>query len=322
MGKILERYKKEFLPRFDKDGITPYLSYENFDGLNFKEGIFKNSNNINIHYFSYYYDNYKKDKLIVFCHGIGPGHTAYVREIEKLAKNGYYVLTIDYCGCDKSEGDSLGSINEPTKDVIDFIDYIKDGIDNNISEFKDKEIVLVGHSLGAYTALNVIDLRNDIKKAVLISGFISLILELKGGSHIPFGFVFKSITNYEKKVNAKYCNINNLKYLKNTSDKILFIHSKDDPIVPYKTSTYKIFKNNKNENLDFLIVDNKSHNPNYSSSGLKYMKDTFNEYSKLIKENKLNTKEDKIKFMKDKDLFKMTDQDEEVWNKIFNHIEK
>ena len=41
MGKILERYKKEFLPRFDKDGITPYLSYENFDGLNFKEGVFK-----------------------------------------------------------------------------------------------------------------------------------------------------------------------------------------------------------------------------------------------------------------------------------------
>ena len=322
MGKILEGYKKEFVPRFDKDGITPYLSYKDFDGLNFYEGSFKNSIDINIHYFCYYYDNYKKDKIIVFCHGIGPGHTAYVREIETLAKKGYFVLTIDYCGCDRSEGKAMESINEPTRDVCDFIKYIKAGKDDKLKEFKDLEIVLVGHSLGAYTALNVINLNKDIKKAVIISGFISLMLELKGATHVPFGFLFNSITKYEKKVNKEYSKINNLKYLKNTTDKILLIHSLDDEVVPYKTSTYKIYKNNKNKNLDFLIVNNKYHNPNYSIEAVKYMRETFSLFSKLIKEGKLNSFEEKKAFMNEKDVFKMTKQDEEVWNKIFMHIEK
>ena len=43
MGALLERYKKEFVPRFDKDGITPYLSYKDFENLNYFEGKFKNS---------------------------------------------------------------------------------------------------------------------------------------------------------------------------------------------------------------------------------------------------------------------------------------
>ena len=322
MSKILERYKKEFVPRFDKDGIVPYLSYKDFDNLNYFEGEFKNSIGINIAYFAYYYDNYKKDKFILFTPGIGPGHTAYVREIERLAKEGYFVLSIDYCGCDKSEGLAMNSINEPTRDVLDFIKFIRNTSDERLNDIKDLEIVLVGHSLGAYTALNVINLSPDIKKAVIMSGFISLLLELKGATKIPFGIVFSSITKYEKKANKEFYKINNLRYLKNTNDKILFIHSIDDKIVPYKTSTYKVQKNNKNPNLEFLIVDGKDHTPHYSSDAVKYMKETFSTYSNLVKENKLNTLEEKQAFMKEKDLFKMTEPDEEVYKYILAHIEK
>ncbi len=322
MGALLERYKKEFVPRFDKDGIVPYLSYKDFDNLNYFDGKFKNSIGINIAYFAYYYDNYKTDKFILLTPGIGPGHTAYVREIEKLAKKGYFVLTLDYCGCDKSEGDKMNSVNEPTRDVLDLIKFLKSGQDERLNVIKDLEIVLFGHSLGAYTALNVINLNKDIKKAVIISGFPSLAAELKGVSRAPISMIFSSILRYEKKVNPEYSNINNFKYLKNTTDKILFIHSQDDRVVPYKATTYKIYKKIKNDNLDFLIVDRKAHNPNYTSEAIKYMQDTFYTFGQLVMDKELNTLEEKQAYMKSKDVFKMTEQDDEVFEKIFNHIEK
>ena len=322
MSALLERYKKEFVPRFDKDGVTPYLSYKDFDNLNYFDGKFKNSIGVNIAYFAYYYDDFKKDKFILLTPGIGPGHTAYVREIEELAKNGYFVLTLDYCGCDKSEGDKMNSVNEPTRDVLDLINYLRSGKDERLNVIKDLEIVLFGHSLGAYTALNVINLNKDIKKAVIISGFPSLAAELKGVSRAPFSMIFSSILRYEKKTNPEYFNINNFKYLKTTTDKILFIHSLDDRVVPYKATTYKIQKKIKNDNLDFLIIDKKAHNPNYTCEAIRYMQDVFYTYGQLVMEKKLNTLEEKQAYMKSKSVFKMTDQDSEVYDKIFKHIEK
>lgn len=322
MGYALKQYKNGFIQRFDKDGIIPYFTISDFEGLNYKENKFTNSIGIEIAYFVYFYQNYQKDKYIIFCPGIGPGHTAYLREIEKLAKNGYLVLTLDYTGCDKSGGETLLSVNEPTRDVHDLIELVKSGKDDFLAPFSSKEIIVIGHSLGGYTALNTINIHPDIKKAVIISGFIDVILEMKGLSHIPFSFLFSDIKRFEKKTNNEYAKIKNLKYLKNTNDDILFIHSIDDQLVPYKTSTALIYKKNRKENLQFLIVDNKSHNPNYTLDALKYIKETFGTLNKLSSDGTLKTLEDKQNFMKDKDIFKMTEQDEEVFSKILEFLNK
>lgn len=311
MGFFLNIYLSNFITRFDKNGITPFLSNEDFKGLKKEDNFFTNSKGNKIAYFFYEYQNQHNDKIILFLHGIGPGHTAYMSEINTICEKGYKVLTLDYTGCDKSEGKNLYSINQPTEDVDELLNYL------NLKE----EVIVIGHSLGGYTCLNTINVHQNIKKAVVISGFLSLKKELDGlFKHIPFSS-YSSI-RYEKKLNMKYGKLNNTKYLKNTNDKILFVHSKDDHLVPFNTSTGYVQRKIKNDNLQFVVVNNKKHNPNYTKESLDYMNETFATYYHKIKTKELVTFDKKKEYMSDKSAFKMTYQDKDVWDKIFDFIEK
>ena len=90
--------------------------------------------------------------------------------------------------------------------------------------------------------------------------------------------------------------------------------------MPFETNTKVLMNNINNKNVKFLIVDNKGHNPNYKKEASKYMNETFATYNKLIKEKKLSSFEDKKRYMEEKDLFKMTEQDEEIWEEIINNM--
>ena len=154
MGIISRLYIKNFVCRYDKAIGVPYYSYSDFNGLNQEEYTFNNSKGTELHYFYFYYDNYKKDKVVLFLHGLECGHAAYMAEINELAKRGYKVLTIDYTGCGDSKGKYLGSLFTPTRDVLELLDKLS----------LKEEIVLVGHSLGGFTALNLINLKKILLK--------------------------------------------------------------------------------------------------------------------------------------------------------------
>ncbi len=307
MGIIANEYLKKFVCRYNKDVGVPYFCYLDFEGLHQEASSFINSNNVEIRYFYYYYDNYQTDKIVLFLHGIGPGHTAYLREIEYLAKEGFKVLTLDYQGCGESKGDNLRSLNEPTKDVNDLLDYLK----------MDTEIVVIGHSLGAYTALNILSLRDEIIKGVVIAPFISIksLVFHFTKSH----FITSHILNYEMKAEPSYFDINLLSFLKETSKNILFIHSIDDPVVPYENATKEV-KELDNSNFEFIIENNKGHNPNYQKTALDYMNEVFDKYNVLLKKKIINTNEDKINYFKDVSLHKLTLQDEKIMKKIIDYI--
>lgn len=309
MSVVLNTYKKNFLKRFDKDDAIPYLSYKDFPNLTCEENSFINSVGVELKYFVYHYDQYQKDKVILFCHGIGPGHAAYMREIEYLCSHGYKVLTLDYTGCGASQGETLFSINEPTRDVIELLNLL------NIQE----EIVLIGHSLGGYTALNVINKINFIHKAVIISGFISTKYLVKG--FIKLDLLGEPVVKYEQKMVPEYANINNIEYLKTTTDKLLFIHSKDDPMVNPEYSI-DIIRKIDNPNLSFLIENDKKHNPNYTKEAVEFMNESIGVYQKLLSKNKLDTLEKRKEYFKDKTAWKMTEQDDKVWEEILSFINK
>jgi len=309
MRKLLDLYLSNFVTRYDKDGIIPYLSNADFDGLHKEELSFVNSLNNKVSYFFYYYDNYRTDKIIMFLHGIGPGHTAYMSEINEICKKGYKVLTLDYTGCDKSEGKTTLSINQPTKDVFELLNYL---------DLKE-EINVIGHSWGGYTALNTININSKINKAVIISGFISLKKELK--ALMKLTLLILPALKFESKLCDGFNNIDNVLYLKNTSDKLLFIHSLDDKLVPFNSATGFVQKKIKNDNLKFIIANNKGHNPNYSLEALKYMNNTFSTYHSKIKSGELDTLEKKKEYMMDKSARKMTIQDDLIWKDIFEFID-
>lgn len=304
---LIKLYKDNFLQRQDKDPAIPYYSHNDFPDLIYEENSFTNSLGIKLNYFFYSYKGYDPNKIVFFCHGLEPGHTAYLTEIELLCKSGYKVLTMDYTGCGSSEGETLPSINRPAKDVIELLDYLK----------LKEEIVLIGHSLGGYTALTVINQTPSIKKAVIISGFVTIASEMLG--FVKLRILSNVFQRYENKLNPDYKKVNNWKYLKKTNDNILFFHSTDDTMVKYKYNTGKVAKI-KNPCLRIYTYEGKKHNPNYSKEGLEYMNMAMGGYFQSLRDGKLTTLEERKQYFADKPIGKMTDQDKDVWKIILAFI--
>lgn len=309
MGFIVNHYIKFFVHRYDKEVGIPYYSYKDFKDFNCEDYSFTNSYGINIKYFFYYYANYKKDKIILFCHGMGPGHTAYMAEIEALARRGYKVLTLDFAGCGESGGKYLGSLNKPTRDVIDLLNHL------NLKE----QIILMGHSMGGYTALNTLCLRKDITKVVAISPIIQIepLLQLNTKSK----FITKHLLRYERKVDREIFDINIPKYLENTTDDVFVIQSSDDQMVPYGLSL-KVIEGIKNPHIKTKRYERRKHNPNYTDNAISYMDSVFGTYYALLNEKKIKTDEDRINYFKDVSLAKLVEQDEQLFDEIVDFVER
>ena len=198
MGIISRAYIKKFVFRYDKAIGVPYYSYTDFKGLNQEEYSFTNSKGIELKYFYFYYDNYKKDKIVLFLHGLDCGHAAYMAEINELAKRGFKVLALDYTGCGDSKGKYLGSLNAPTSDVLELLDYL------NIQE----EIVPIGHSMGGFTTLNLMNLKPNLTKGIVLAGLLSIKREIEYIVKSPM-FV-KGILKYERKTYPKLYDLDNV----------------------------------------------------------------------------------------------------------------
>lgn len=309
MGLIAYLYKKKFVCRYDKEVGVPYYSHLDFNGLKQESYSFVNSKGIEIKYFYYYYDNYKQDKLILFLHGLGPGHCAYIAEIEQFAKRGYKVLTLDYTGCGESKGKLMKSLNTPTRDTMELLDYLK----------LDKEIIVSGHSLGGYTGINILNLRKEISKAVLIAPFLLGELEIQALIKKPI--LVKGILKYERKYDPEYYDLNNIEFLKNTTKNLLFIHSNTDVMVPTNTSYDKVVELN-NPNIKTILIKDRKHNPNYTDAAVNYMNEVFGTYQYLLKQRKIKTDQEKIDYFKDVSLSKLVEQDEKLFDQIDDFINK
>ena len=303
MGPITRMYRDNFLQRYDKDEAVPYACAADFPGLVCDRGSFLNSAGIQICYFTYCYEKYDWNRLILFCPGIGPGHTAYLTEIETLCRAGNRVLTLDYTGCGESGGERMTSVNAPTRDIMDLINQMR----------PKEEIIPIGHSLGGYTALNITHLMPAVTRAVILSGFVSIADEMMG--FMKFRVLANSVKRYEKKLDPKYGALNNRAYLKTTKDKLLWIHSTDDPMVNYRYNAGQVLKLN-NPNIHVITAEHKKHNPQYSMEALETMNEWMGTYNRLIRENRLGTPEARKAYFADKPVARMTAQDPEVIHEI------
>ena len=281
MGIVSKVYINKFVCRYDKEVGVPYYVYTDFKGLNQEAYTFNNSKGIEIHYFFYYYNNYRTDRIILFCPGLGPGHASYMAEIETLAKRGYKILTIDYTGCGESKGEYMGSLNFPTKDVIELLDLLK----------LEQEIIIMGHSLGGFTALKVASLRKEITKVVVMSPIIEtkpMILRASKSKFITYW-----IMRYERKVSKEYDKIDVPNYLGTTTDNVLFIQSIDDPMVPYETSL-KIAEEANNPHVKTIKMEGRKHNPNYTEAAVLYMNEVFGAFNRRVMDKKIASDEERI----------------------------
>ena len=309
MGIVSKVYIEKFVCRYDKEVGVPYYAYTDFKGLKQEAYTFNNSKGIEIHYFFYYYDNYQEDKIILFLPGLGPGHASYMREIETLAKRGYKVLTLDYTGCGESKGPYLGSLNTPIRDTMDLLNLLN----------LDKPIVVMGHSLGGFTALKVASLRKEITKVVVMSPIVTIRPMIFNASKSKF--ITHFVLKYERKVEKEYDKIDVPNYLKTTSDDILFIQSVDDPMVPYETSL-KVAEESNNPHIQTIKFENRKHNPNYTLEAVQYMNEVFGAFNRRVMDKAIATDEERITYFKDVSIKRLTEQDQNLFNQIEEFISK
>ncbi|MBP1587335.1 MAG: alpha/beta hydrolase [Clostridia bacterium] len=307
MGIVVKLYKDSILRRYDKDCAIPYYSGNDFEGLRFEEESFTNSEGVEIRYFTYFYEGFRTDRLILFCPGIGPGHTAYLSEIEAICREGFRVLTLDYTGCGASGGEKLSSVNASVRDAMELLGLVKPAV----------EVIPVGHSLGGYTALTVANLSNEVKRAAVISGFVSISDEMMGFAKLRF--LANRVKRFEEKNSPAYGKVDNRAYLAETQDRILWIHSTDDPMVNYKYNAGQVLKLN-NPGVEVVTVHNKRHNPQYTGEALAAMNAWIGEYGKLVREKKLATVEERQAFFEGKPVSRMTELDPEVFGRVLKFI--
>ncbi len=311
--KFIEKiYRSMVYNRADDNGCVFYFTADSFEGLHREEYSFPSSLGHTLAGAFYYYDGFNENRLIIFEHGMGSGHTGYMTEIERLCREGYRVFAYDHTGCMNSGGESTNGFVQSLRDLDDAVKALKAD-----EKYSSLPISVIGHSWGGFSTMNISALHPDIEKCVAMSGFISAEQILKGffkGILSPF---YKKILALESESNPNYIRYNALETLKNTKTKMLIIHSDDDKTVSAANNFDLLEKElSARENISFLRLNGKNHNPNYTDDAVKYKDKFFAEYQKALKKKALVTEEDKKAFKAKYDWKRMTAQDENVWKVI------
>ncbi len=314
MGLLTHFYKKMFIKRYDDDGIVKYFTYKDFKGLNASPIEFKTPEGNVIKGNIYSYSKHDNENIVIFCHGLGGGHYSYMREIEKLAKHGYQVIGYDNVGCFESTGKDIRGFTESINDLFSCINFLKEN-----KYLENKKLSVIGHSWGGYAAGNILNFYKDIHSVTVLSGFVSIRTFMAPKNKLLNNAIYK----FEKKVNPTFVDSSSIDAYRNSNSNILLIHSKDDNAVGYDLGLGLVQKElGEKPNIKYITLDGKLHNPHYSNEAIKLLYSFYSEYAKLQKVKVEKNREERIKYINSLDFMKMTDQDEEIWSKIFENIDK
>ena len=322
MGFISEQiekaYKNVLFRRHDSDGSVFYFDYDDFDGLVKQEYPFVTKKGNKLHGGFYCYDDPMPDKLIIFDHGLANGHRSYMREIEMLCRHGYLVYAFDHTGSGMSEGEHVDGLLGSLADIDDCLDMIK-----TIPGISDRKISLVGHSRGGFSSLNIIGLHPEVKSVVAISAFMSLkAMHKQIVPWIIFPFR-KKLYELEKRHNPTYADLSAVETLEKTTTPVMLIHSLDDSTVSAKLNILSLRKQLfDRENLEFVLLNGRGHSPHFTTDAAAYKRAFFKEHKRLARKGLLENDEQKALLINFYDWDAMTEQDEEVWEKIFKFLDK
>ena len=312
--QILNTYRGMMHARCDDTETVFYFSAEDFAGLQREPFAFAASAGHRLQGYIYHYENPIADRMIVFDHGFGGGHRAYMKEIEMLCRHGYTVLAYDHTGCMESGGASAGGMAQSLCDLNDCINAVKAD-----ARFAGLKLSVMGHSWGGFSTLNISALHPDITHVVVLSGFVS-VQELVNSffSGLLKGYR-KTIMALERATNPDFVSFNAVESLKKSSAKALLIYSDDDKMV--RRRHYDILKAGlaDRENIRLMLVTGKGHNPNYTAGAVCLLGDFVKKRAKFAKKKNVTAAE-KAAFVASFDWNGMTAQDEAVWREILAHL--
>ncbi len=313
--QVVNGYKGMMHTRCDDTQTVFYYSAADFAGLQSEAYAFQSSMGHTLQGYIYSYENPIAGRLIVFDHGFGGGHRAYMKEIEKLCAHGYRVFAYDHTGCMESGGKSPNGLAQSLCDLNDCITTIKAD-----ERFVGCDISVMGHSWGAFSTLNIVALHPEISHIVALCGFVSVEEMIKTFFAGPLKGYRRAVLALERESNPKFFEYNAVESLKNANVKALLIYSEDDQLC--RRVHHDILKEGlkENKNIDLLLVSGKGHNPNYNADAVGLLGEFGKARAKFAKK-KNATQEEKAAFVASFDWEKITAQDDAVWNQIFAHLD-
>jgi len=313
--KVVNFVLGQLLTRQDNPQGIFYFSPAHFPGLTAHAYDFKSRKGHDLKGFFYCYAGADPTKLVVFDHGMGNGHRAYMREIETLCKAGFLVYSYDHTGCMASGGKHIGGFAQSLADLDDCIGVLK-----REEGLAGREISVVGHSWGGFSTMNIGAIHPEVKKIVSMSGFVSverIIRQVLG----PLKAYAPAVVEVEHRENPRHSRYNALESLEKTKAKVLLIYSEDDKTVLKKEHYDPLYiKFCDSDRVKLLLVNGKDHNPSYEGQSVKYKNAFFDKFQKALKKGLLDTAEAQAEFMGRFDWWFMTKQDMEVWETIFAHL--
>ena len=319
MKKRIEAFYRARLDvRCDDVGNVFYFSAADFPGLLQEPFGFRTARGHRLQGYFYSYPDAISNRLVVFDHGMGGGHRSYMKEIELLARHGYRVFAYDHTGCMESEGESTGGFGRSVADLDDCLRALKVH-----PEYRGLPISVVGHSWGAFACMNIVARHPDVRHVVAMSGFISvdaILCQFFGGLLAPFRRHIRAI---EAAANPSSMELDARTSLADTSAEVLLIYSLDDKTVHARRHLKPLKKAlSHRDNIRFLEVDGKDHNPNYTREAVMLKNTLFRDLTQKIKGGELATEEQKKAFRESWDWNAVTEQDPAVWTEIFACLDK
>ena len=307
-------YKKNVVKRYDDEGTLKYYTHEDYPGLHAEPIEFMTPHGETLKGNFYSYDGAAEDSIVVFAHGLGGGHQAYMSEIERICRAGYRVVGYDNCGCFASEGKNIRGLTESLGDLIACIDWFR-----GQERYAGLRVSVIGHSWGGYAAANLLNYRK-VHAVVAISCFVSVGVFVDAFLKGKPAFIKRGIYNFERRANPDLVASCAVDAVRDTDAKVLFIHSSNDDFVPSAVGLDYVRERVNNPHVEYLVVDGKYHNPNYTADAVEYMRSTFGEYNRRVASKELRTFEEKRDFCAGFDFARMTAQDEDVWKVILDHV--
>ena len=313
--QIVHMYRGMMYARCDDTETVFYFAPEDFPGLQAEPHSFAASAGHTLQGYFYQYENPVPNRLVVFDHGFGGGHRAYMKEIHMLCKHGYRVFAYDHTGCMESGGETPNGLSQSLCDLNDCIAMLKAD-----PRYAGTDISVMGHSWGAFSTLNITALHPDISHIVAMAGYVS-VPEMIGTffSGLLKGYR-KAILAVETESNPRFIAYNAVETLSRSKTKALLIYSENDTMCPRKHYDILHAGLEGKDNIRFLLLPNKGHNPNYTEDAVKYLNEFGKARAKLARKKGL-TAEEKAAFVASYDWERMTVQDEAVWAAVFEHLD-
>ena len=316
-SKIIKKKFDAVLGRYDGDPSIRYPVLSDFPQLQQKAFPVAGDRNVTLQSFFYFYGTLDPARLLVFDHGIGAGHLAYLNEIEYLARNGYTVYSYDHTGCVSTGGTGILGFAQGINDLDKVLDALQQ--DPRFAKVPRK---LIGHSWGGYACMNVTALHPEVTHVVSLAGFLSARALVEQYIPKPFLKYSPEVMDRERAHNPAYADLDARESLQKSSARLLHLQSRDDTMVKFELSAQPLAEALKGRaGTEILTLDRRNHDPQRTEAACAAHAAMQREQTELRKKKQLSTAAQQKAFRDSHDWQAITQQDPEIWARILAFLQ-